>query len=150
MKTRLSHLTQFVIGLVVIGLVLGVLVWLGLGFNQPAIAQRFRPQQSVTTTIAAQILRNPINERLGRVNAKLDLNNSNVLAFRRYPGLYPTLARKIIRNAPFDTVEDVLNIPGLSDREMELLQANLDHFVVTPPEPALTEGDDRINPGIYK
>ena len=145
MKTRLSLLTKFVIGLV-----MSVMVWLGLGFNHPAIAQRLRPYQSVPTTIAAQILRNPINERLGKVSTKLDLNNSNVLAFRRYPGLYPTLARKIIRNAPFDTVEDVLNIPGLSDREMELLQANFDNFVVTPPEPALTEGGDRINPGIYK
>ena len=145
MKTRLSLLTKFVIGLV-----LGVLVWLGLGFNHPAIAQRLRPNQPALTNIAAQILRNPVDERLGKVSAKLDLNNSNVLAFRRYPGLYPTLARKIIRNAPFDTVEDVLNIPDLSDREIDLLKANLDNFVVMPPEPALTEGGDRINPGIYK
>jgi photosystem II PsbU protein len=145
MRTRLSLLTKLVVGLA-----LGLLIWLALGINQPAIAQRLRPHQLVPATIAAQILRNPINERLGRVNTKLDLNNSNVLTFRRYPGLYPTLARKIIRNAPFDTVEDVLNIPGLSDRELDLLKANLDSFVVTPPEPALTEGGDRINPGIYK
>ncbi|NEQ48079.1 MAG: photosystem II complex extrinsic protein PsbU [Leptolyngbya sp. SIOISBB] len=145
MKTRLSLLTKFVIGLV-----LGVLVWLGLGFNQPAIAQRLWPNQPELTNIAAQIWRNPVDERLGKVSTKLDLNNANVLAFRRYPGLYPTLARKIIRNAPFDTVEDVLNIPGLSDREIDLLKANLDNFVVMPSEPALTEGGDRINPGIYK
>ena len=91
-----------------------------------------------------------MDEKLGEVGSKVDLNNSNVMAFRRYPGLYPTLARKIIQNAPFDTVEDVLNIPGLSDREIDMLKANLDNFVVTPTEPALTEGADRINPGIYK
>ncbi|MEO1348201.1 MAG: hypothetical protein AAFW84_05275 [Cyanobacteria bacterium J06635_15] len=44
----------------------------------------------------------------------------------------------------------MLNIPGLSDSELNILKANLDHFVVNPPEPALVEGGDRINPGIYK
>jgi photosystem II PsbU protein len=44
----------------------------------------------------------------------------------------------------------VLDIPGLSDRELEILKANLEHFIVTPPIPALTEGGDRINPGVYK
>jgi photosystem II PsbU protein len=145
MKTLSSLLIKFFIGLA-----LAVIVWLGLGFNQPAIAQRIRPKIWVVTDIPAQILRNPVDERLGEVGTKLDLNNSNVLAFRRYPGMYPTLARKIIRNAPFDTVEDVLDIPGLSDREIDLLKANLENFVVTPAEPALIEGGDRINPGIYK
>ena len=133
-----------------IGLGLTLLCWLGLGFNRPAIAQFINSQTRTVSDISAQLLRNPVDERLGKVSAKLDLNNSNVLAFRQYPGLYPTLARKIIRNAPFDTVEDVLNIPGLSDREIDLLKANLDNFVVTPAEPALTEGGDHINPGIYK
>ena len=145
MKTLLSLLTKFVIGLA-----LGLMVWLSLGFNQPAIAQRIRSTPQVVRNMTAQILRNPVDEKLGEVRAKLDLNNSNVLAFRRYRGMYPTLDRKIIQNAPFDTVEDVLNIPSLSDREIDLLKANLDHFVVTPAEPALTEGGDRINPGIYK
>ncbi|MGD1856801.1 MAG: photosystem II complex extrinsic protein PsbU [Leptolyngbyaceae cyanobacterium] len=73
-----------------------------------------------------------------------------MLIFRRYRGLYPTLARKIIANAPFDPVEDVLKMPNLSDREIDILKANLENFVVTPPEPALIEGGDRIDPGIYK
>ena len=60
------------------------------------------------------------------------------------------LARKIIANAPFNTVDDVLKMPGLSDREIDILKANLENFVVTPPEPALIEGGDRINPGVYK
>ena len=81
---------------------------------------------------------------------KLDLNNSNVRAFRQYSGLYPTLARLIIANAPYEKVEDVLNIPGLTGLQTELLRANLDKFTVTPIEPALVEGGDRYNPGIYK
>jgi photosystem II PsbU protein len=43
-----------------------------------------------------------------------------------------------------------LNIPGLSDRQKEKLQANLEHFTITEVEPALVSGQDRINPGIYK
>jgi photosystem II PsbU protein len=124
--------------------------WVSFGCHRPAIAQSLLQQSLQQTYPLAEVLRNPVDEKLGEVGSKVDLNNSNVMAFRRYPGLYPTLARKIIQNAPFDTVEDVLDIPGLSDRELDVLKANLDNFVVTPTEPALTEGADRINPGVYK
>ena len=131
-----------------LGLLLGSLV--GFSFTQPAFAQNLLQPTLQKTYPLAEVFRNPVDKKLGEVGSKVDLNNSNVMAFRKYPGLYPTLARKIIQNAPFDTVEDVLNIPGLSDREVDRLKANLDNFVVTAPEPALIEGADRINPGIYK
>jgi photosystem II PsbU protein len=44
----------------------------------------------------------------------------------------------------------VLNIPGLSDRQKQILQANLDHFTVTEQEAVFNEGDDRFNNGIYR
>ena len=47
-------------------------------------------------------------------------------------------------------MEEVLDIPDLSDREIDVLKANLDHFVVTPSKPALIEGGDRVDPGIYR
>ena len=82
-------------------------------------------------------------ERLNRVDAKLgtefgkkiDLNNTNVREFQQYPGLYPTLAKKIIMNAPYSKVEDVLDIPGLTDRQKELIQTNFNNFTVTELEP---------------
>ncbi|MBD2148581.1 photosystem II complex extrinsic protein PsbU [Pseudanabaena sp. FACHB-1277] len=97
-------------------------------------------------------------ERQNRADAKLgvefgkkiDLNNTNVRAFQMYPGLYPTLARKIIQNAPYKKVEDVLDIPGLSDRQKETLLANFDNFTVTELESIFNEGDDRFNNGIYR
>lgn len=135
---------------VFLGLSLLLGIWASFGLPQPAIAQTILQQTLQQTFPLAAVLRNPVDEKLGEVGSKVDLNNSNVMAFRRYPGLYPTLARKIIQNAPFDTVEDVLDIPGLSNRELDMLKANLDNFVVTPTEPALTEGADRINPGVYK
>ncbi|MEL6130630.1 MAG: photosystem II complex extrinsic protein PsbU [Cyanobacteria bacterium J06626_23] len=142
-----------------LNLLLGLLIltssWTGWGWTPPAIAQRLPPTTINEAYLVSEVtipkdLRNPIDARLGRVGRKVDLNNSSVLVFRRYRGLYPTLARKIIKNAPYDVVEDVLEIPGLSAREREILEANLDNFVVMPPEPALIEGGDRINPGVYK
>lgn len=83
------------------------------------------------------------------VKGKLDLNNSDVREFRKLRGFYPSLASKIIQNAPYDTVQDVLDIPGLSSSQAERLQANLDRFIVTDVAPSMNAGDDRYNPGLY-
>lgn len=83
------------------------------------------------------------------IKGKLDLNNSDVREFRRLRGFYPNLASKIIQNAPYDNVEDVLKIPGLSASQAERLQANLDEFVVTDMESSMNAGGDRYNPGLY-
>ncbi|WP_159789555.1 photosystem II complex extrinsic protein PsbU [Sodalinema gerasimenkoae] len=80
---------------------------------------------------------------------KIDINNTNVRAFRKYRGMYPTLAGLIVQNAPYEKVEDVLNIPSLSERQKQVLQENLKYFTATDPEAFLNEGDDRINNGIY-
>lgn len=83
------------------------------------------------------------------IRGKLDLNNSDVREFRRLPGFYPNLAGKIIQNAPYDSVEDVLDIPGLSPTQAERLQANLDEFFVTDVAASMNAGGDRYNPGLY-
>lgn len=80
---------------------------------------------------------------------KIDLNNSDIRDFRDLRGFYPNLAGKIIKNAPYDEVKDVLDIPGLSATQKERLQANLEKFTVTEPSKEFIEGDDRFNPGVY-
>lgn len=80
---------------------------------------------------------------------KVDLNNSAIPEFRKFRGFYPTLASTIIKNAPYEKVEDVLNIPSLTESQKERLQANLDNFTVTPPTAVFLEGDERYNPGTY-
>ncbi|NJK50566.1 photosystem II complex extrinsic protein PsbU [Candidatus Gracilibacteria bacterium] len=80
---------------------------------------------------------------------KIDLNNSDIRDFRDLRGFYPNLAGKIIKNAPYDKVEEVLDISGLSETQKQRLQANLDSFTVTPPSKEFNEGDDRFNPGVY-
>ena len=93
--------------------------------------------------------RNAADAKLSEIKGKLDLNNSDVRDFRELRGFYPTLASKIIQNAPYENVEDVLDIPGLSEKQKERLQANLDKFVVTDVADVMNSGDDRYNPGVY-
>ncbi|MGG6267581.1 photosystem II complex extrinsic protein PsbU [Leptolyngbya sp. AN03gr2] len=128
--------------LAALSLVVGCLGWL----PQAAIAANFNG-----VTVLAADYRNVVEDKMAtEYGKKLDLNNTNVRAFRQLPGLYPTLAGLIVKNAPYESIEDVLNIPGLSDKQKEILQANMDNFVATEVSKELVEGGDRYNNGIYR
>ncbi len=133
---------------------IGVLVgWLGgFGGAQPAWAAAWNDSLNPSLTLMVERPGgNAVDAKLGtEYGAKLDLNNANVQNFRKYPGLYPTLARKILLNAPYESVDEVLDIPGLTEQQVNLLRANLDNFAATVPDPALVEGADRFNNGVYK
>ncbi|MFM7408368.1 MAG: photosystem II complex extrinsic protein PsbU [Cuspidothrix sp.] len=130
-------------------LVLGCWGWLGtVNIAQAVSLNSFVGNQVPVLAIARQ---NKADQKLATdFGKKIDLNNTYIRAFQEYPGMYPTLAKKVVANAPYEKVEDVLNIPGLSDRQKQLLQANLEKFAVTEYEPNFNEGDDRINNGIYR
>jgi photosystem II PsbU protein len=101
--------------------------------------------------MAAKVLQNAADAKLGsEFGQKIDLNNANITAFSQYQGLYPTLARVILKNAPYKSLDDVLEIPGLSNRQKDVLRANLDNFTVTDEETALVSGNDRYNNGVYR
>ena len=63
----------------------------------------------------------------------IDLNNANLIAFTDCPGFYPGLAQMIVQNSPYQQVEDVLKIQGLSSPQKQLLKANLKHFIASAP-----------------
>lgn len=126
-------------------LILGSWGFTGVTSAQAADINVFTLQSS--PVLAAR--RNAADAKLGEIQGKLDLNNSDVRDFRSLRGFYPTLASKIIQNAPYENVEDVLNIPGLTEKQQERLQANLDNFVVTDVADVMNSGDDRYNPGVY-
>lgn len=140
--------------LTILILLVGCLGWLGVPQHANAAdlsSVTLRPVPVLAVEAQTTILRNRADQKLGtEFGKKIDLNNTNVRAFTQYRGLYPNLAAKIVQNAPYKNVEDVLNIPGLSDRQKQILQANLDNFTVTDVEAAFTEGDDRYNNGIYR
>jgi photosystem II PsbU protein len=141
----------FGLSIIVIASCLVSLLW-----TQPAIATNSvqLPNKIFAIEVSSQLevpSQNVVDKKLGsEYGRKIDLNNSNIDTFKQYPGLYPTLARAIIQNAPYENVEDVLDIAGLSDRQKDALQSNLENFTVTEVEKALVEGEDRYNPGIYK
>jgi photosystem II PsbU protein len=96
-------------------------------------------------------LRNSVDDKLAtEYGKKIDVNNTNIAAFRKFRGLYPTIAGKVVSNAPYDSVDDVLRIPGLSEIERDRLEQNIDIFTISDPDPALVEGADRFNNGVYK
>ncbi len=135
--------------LAVLSLLVSCLGWLGLPQNAIAAPLSSVTLQSSPFLIAEASLRNAADDKLAEFGKKIDLNNTNVRAFREYPGMYPTLARKVVDNAPYKSVEDVLDLPGLSERQKELLQANLDKFTVTNVNSVFVEGGDRYNNGLY-
>jgi photosystem II PsbU protein len=140
-------LMRRLVGMIVaLVLIVGSLGWLG---PQSAMAANLSTVSFTASPVLA--VRNVMDDKLStEFGKKIDLNNTNVRAFMDYPGLYPTLARVILKNSPFESVEDVLDMPGLTDRQKDVLKANLDNFTVTAPEDALVEGGDRFNNGIYR
>ncbi|MDJ0734145.1 MAG: photosystem II complex extrinsic protein PsbU [Nostocaceae cyanobacterium] len=100
-----------------------IICWGLFGWSQPVLAGNMRMQSG--TILVAQQQPCPPSEII-------DLNNANIIAFKDCRGFYPNLAKLIVTNGPYETVEDVLNIPGLTQTQKERLQANLDRFTVTP------------------
>jgi photosystem II PsbU protein len=148
----MKRLVRFIATL---SLVIGCLGW--FGSSQSAMAANLSDLGSVlrpSALLAAETadpLRNAVEDKMAtEFGKKIDLNNTNLRAFRQYPGMYPTLASIIFKNAPYEQVEDVLDIPGLTEQQKELLQSNLKNFTVTDVAKELVEGDDRINNGIYR
>jgi photosystem II PsbU protein len=122
-----------------------------VGVSQQAMAGSLNSSMMLAAAPSTEeAITNTADTKLGtEFGKKIDLNNTNVRSFRKYPGLYPALARKVVDNAPYKSVEDVLNIPGLSEKQKETLNANLDKFTLTSTDDTFTEGGDRYNNGYY-
>ena len=93
--------------------------------------------------------RNVADDKIAESAGKVDLNNSSVRRFQQYPGMFPTLAGKIVLGGPYASVDDVLKL-DLTPRQKELFEKYKSNFTVTPPSIALNEGFDRINDGVYR
>lgn len=156
MKQALSNRIWSVF--VTIGMVTGIMVGsLVLGNVQPAeaISLDTALMSPVSSTLLANAggkeLRNAVDDKLAtEYGNKIDVNNTNIASFRKYRGLYPTIAGKVVSNAPYQNVEDIFEIPGLSEVERDRLEQNIDIFTISAPDPALVEGADRFNNGVYK
>lgn len=113
------------------------------GWVQPALTAPIQVGEWLSATTEL-----PIDEAsCPTFDQKIDLNNANIVAFKDCQGFYPNLASLIIQHGPYQSVEDILEIPGLSDRQKSLLQAHLKNFMVSdavvplekrmPPRPVM-------------
>lgn len=100
-------------------------------------------------SVQAAEIRNKVDDKIAETAGKVDLNNASVRRFQQYPGMYPTLAGKIVVGGPYNQVDDVLKL-DLTERQKELFEKYKENFTVTDPEIALNEGFDRINDGQYR
>lgn len=64
-------------------LLCSALLFVGLWIAMPQLAQ-------------ADELRNLADDKIAQAQGKVDLNNSSVRRFQQFPGMYPTLAGKIV------------------------------------------------------
>jgi photosystem II PsbU protein len=80
--------------------------------------------------------------------SKIDLNNANINTFRQVRGMYPTIGRIIIENSPYKSLDEVLNIAGLTEAQKELIKANADKFSLNKPDESM--GRERINNANYR
>lgn len=133
---------------VVVSVVLAISLLTGLFIHRPVQAS---PLLEGTRLLAVEELqlRNASDEQRLKAAGKIDLNNTVMRAFQDFPGMYPGLARRIMLGGPYQSVEDVLSL-DLTDRQKEIFNKYKDNFTVTERIDALNEGDDRINPGIYR
>ena len=131
---------------------LGVIVFSSAWFvSQPAHAMNITSISPASNQLLAveNTRRNVADDFIASNKGKIDLNNSGIRDFRELRGFYPKLASLIIQNAPYNEVDEVLSIPGLSDSQAQRLEANLDQFTVNPTTIVFTDGDERYNPGLY-
>jgi photosystem II PsbU protein len=76
----------------------------------------------------------------------VDINNANVRVYLKMPGLYPTVAGKIVSNGPYASVNDIYNIPGLTGKEKDLLKKYENRF--TAQKPSADYVIDKFNNGL--
>jgi photosystem II PsbU protein len=76
---------------------------------------------------------------------KIDLNNANIRAYLKLPGVYPTIASKIVTSGPFKAVSDVYSIPSLSSTEKDTLKKYEGKFIALDVKPEYEI--DKINNG---
>ncbi|KAL3936725.1 MAG: hypothetical protein SGBAC_008017 [Bacillariaceae sp.] len=78
----------------------------------------------------------------------VDINNANVRVYLKMPGLYPTVAGKIVTNGPYKNVGELYSIPGLSGAEKDLIKKYESRFTTLAPQADYVI--DLYNNGLYR
>jgi len=116
-------------------------------FNQAA-SQVAAAAAIVATAAPANAVRDYENiAYLGGSNT-VDINNANVRAYLKMPGMYPGAAGKIVTHGPYSKVSDLYEIDNLTPGEKDVIKKYSDRFVALKPSPDFVI--DRVNNGLYR
>lgn len=131
----------------VIALIWGITFSLTSGFAvTPAWAS---PEIQGTAVQIAAVEGDDIPEPRKLLETKIDVNNTILRNYRKLPGFYPTLARILILNAPYDSLEEILEIEGLTEEQKQLIRANFVNFELGEYREGDSQRENLINKGYY-
>lgn len=127
----------------VLALVFGLTSGLGMA---PAWAGSM---DSDTRVLIAALADDEVPEPRKLLETKIDVNNTILRNYRKLPGFYPTLARILILNAPYDSLEELLEIEGLTEAQKELIQSNFVNLTLGDYREGDSQRENLINKGYY-
>merc|ERR1712187_701314 len=80
--------------------------------------------------------------------AQIDVNNANVRVYTKKPGMYPTIATKIVSNVPYKNMEDMYAKAKFTEQEAATVKKYDSQFIFL--EPRAEYVIDIINNGLYR
>lgn len=105
---------------------------------------------TAAAALAAPVAANAVidYENIGYLGGSsiVDINNANIRAYLKMPGMYPTVAGKIVSHGPYSGVADLYKIPGLSSAEADVIKKYESRLTAKTPSPDYVI--DRINNGL--
>jgi hypothetical protein len=65
----------------------------------------------------------------------VDVNNANIRVYTRFPGMYPTIARKIVKGIPYASIDEMLQKQAFTTEELQILDKYLKNLAALEPAP---------------
>ena len=65
----------------------------------------------------------------------IDINNANIRVYTRLPGMYPNIAKQIVSNVPYKSVDELLSLKTLSTEQKEVVKKYQKNLIALQPAP---------------
>lgn len=122
---------------------------------QPSVSRRSLLTGAVAAAAAAALSPIVTNAEIEYPNVgflggsdQIDVNNANIRAYIKYPGMYPSLAGIIVGSGPFKSVDEIYELPNVTADMKKILDKYKDNLVVLEAAPEYEI--DKYNNGLYR